>query len=440
MPQPMSKQSEERLIDAVTQLAADVDDGHSVTSAAIKSARDHSLNRNFVARMAHAYNTGKQNEQRESSHTALDKFANYEVCDPERVCAGLFSGEEEKQAAEVVASPFWTSTTSLDSLTNSIRVSSYDISATLAGYSTKQAEADHAEPHVSLLKLNVRREYDKQAQAESQRQQFTDRLIELKHEKIALALEIDELTTYFGLQPIDRQAVSTVEFHAGRVYGHQKVAALLTAVLAPLRTTEKRAGHQAPLSSFSRPDLRETPYREIHNCIKRAEHINSLQQQADRQRGSVPSSPFAAPQDNLAIGEKYASLLNPRMLLNAATNAAVTSSAVHGAMDAKKPNEENPALNKLNDPDHDSRMQSMSAQYTLQDLLANDEVISAADPEQVIKAFNEISQLSPHSAMRSGAMRPALRRALQGNSELHEADQILGMESSLQGTSGTKKN
>ena len=440
--QSMSKQSEERLISAVTQLAADVDDGHAVNTAAIKSARDHSLNKNFVARMAHAYNTGKQNEQRESSQTATDKFASYEVCDADTVCAGLFSGVEEKKAAAELPSSCWSGVESLDSITNAIRVGSYDVSAAISMgvHAVKTASVTDEIPHVSLLQLNVRREYDKQAQAESQRQQFADLNIELKHNKLALAMDLDQLTTYFGLHPMDRQEVSTVEFHAGRVYGRQKVASLLNLALAPLKTSEKRAGDQAPTASFSRPDLRETPYRVIHSCIKQAEQINELQRRIDALQSGVPDSPFVFSQDHPEAEEKFASLLNPRMLMSAATNAAVTSSAVQGAMDAKNHQAENPALSQLNDPDHDNQMQAMSAQYTLQDLLANDDVISAYPPEQVMSAFNEISQLSPHSAMRSGAMRPALRRALQGNSELHEADQLLDMESTMMNTTDKKKN
>lgn len=424
----MSKQSEERLINAVTQLAADVDDGNDVTSSAVKAARDYSLNRNFVERMAHAYNTGKQNEQRESSSHALDKFASFEVVDSQKVLKQIYGDQPAEKQAQSVASPFWTDTTSASEIIASIRQQNSE--SELVRSTVKAAHVVPELPKtIHREKLDQNHRTCKLADEHLQRQTLNDLKIQLRTEKFALATDISRLTSYFKLASVDRQPVEFVEFTAGREFGHAKVASLITAALKPLKLAEKRASDKsAPGYSYASPDFDLQPYSLIARCIKQAEFINELAETIKTAEASVPATPFEYGFKSKA--EKLASMLSPRSLMGAAAAGSILSQTI----EHDKPKEmtmDNPALAKLSDPDHDQKMKDMSAQYTLQDLMANDEVISSYPSDQVSSAFNEISQLSPHMAGLSAAMRPALRRALQGNSELHEAGQLADLEKTL---------
>jgi hypothetical protein len=68
----------------------------------------------------------------------------------------------------------------------------------------------------------------------------------------------------------------------------------------------------------------------------------------------------------------------------------------------------------------------------IQDFMLNDEVISGYDPDEVISAYNEISELSPRSSVQPAIIRPLLRKHLtQGAIEPFEAAEMADIETKL---------
>jgi hypothetical protein len=69
----------------------------------------------------------------------------------------------------------------------------------------------------------------------------------------------------------------------------------------------------------------------------------------------------------------------------------------------------------------------------LNDFLSNDPVLSGYGRDEVLNAFNQVSQLAPHAARQPAVMRGLLRRMLQqeGVLETHEAGQVGQMEKML---------
>jgi hypothetical protein len=87
---------------------------------------------------------------------------------------------------------------------------------------------------------------------------------------------------------------------------------------------------------------------------------------------------------------------------------------------------------KLEDPSHENNLRSIRAKADLTDFLANDDVISGFDPDEVLDAYNEISQLSPRATGQPALMRSLLRKRLtQGAVEPFEAGQIVDIEKGL---------
>jgi hypothetical protein len=88
--------------------------------------------------------------------------------------------------------------------------------------------------------------------------------------------------------------------------------------------------------------------------------------------------------------------------------------------------------NKLNDPQHMAELRNMQTESMLSDLLANDEVISGHDPNEVIHHFNEISRLAPRASSQSGLMRVLLRKRLQsGAMDPYDLDLLMKLEQRL---------
>ena len=90
---------------------------------------------------------------------------------------------------------------------------------------------------------------------------------------------------------------------------------------------------------------------------------------------------------------------------------------------------------EMADPDHENAIRRIRAQTMLSDLMSNDEVISGYDPNEVLDAYNEVSQLSPMSATQPALVRPWLRKRLsQGAVEPFEAAEMANVEKTLSQT------
>jgi len=81
-------------------------------------------------------------------------------------------------------------------------------------------------------------------------------------------------------------------------------------------------------------------------------------------------------------------------------------------------------------PGHETQMRAVKVQAMINDLVSNDPVLSAHDPNDVADAYNQIAQLVPHVASQPVLMRGLLRRVVQqgGVVEPHELKQVSDLE------------
>jgi hypothetical protein len=86
----------------------------------------------------------------------------------------------------------------------------------------------------------------------------------------------------------------------------------------------------------------------------------------------------------------------------------------------------------LEDPHHHNELRKIRAHAMLNEMLTNPEdPISGHDPDKVLSAFNEISQMSPRLADHPASLRPVLRRRLEGHVEPFEAKELTDIEKNL---------
>ncbi len=83
---------------------------------------------------------------------------------------------------------------------------------------------------------------------------------------------------------------------------------------------------------------------------------------------------------------------------------------------------------ELNDPLHQQRLERIRLRASLQELLETDPVIGGADPSQVVSTFNQLAATTPNVVTKPMLLAPALRRALQGDMAVYDAQSLLEQE------------
>ena len=94
---------------------------------------------------------------------------------------------------------------------------------------------------------------------------------------------------------------------------------------------------------------------------------------------------------------------------------------------------ESEVISDLLDPAHEADMQRIKMQAMLTEFMADDPVISTYDTDEVIEAFNQISQMTPRASIQPAIMRGQLRKMLQQQDAMEpfEAGQLLDVEKGL---------
>ena len=87
-----------------------------------------------------------------------------------------------------------------------------------------------------------------------------------------------------------------------------------------------------------------------------------------------------------------------------------------------------------NYPEHANKIQGIRTRAMLDDLMANDPVISGYERDEVLQAFNHLSELAPQSIMTSNMLTKSLMRKYLEQGQMldtFDVDQLLGAENKL---------
>lgn len=86
------------------------------------------------------------------------------------------------------------------------------------------------------------------------------------------------------------------------------------------------------------------------------------------------------------------------------------------------------AMRLYENPDTRDRRRQIRIQTMLADFMANDEVISTYEPDEIVDMFNEIAEIAPEVVDKTSIMRGLLQRSLtSGQVQPFEVSQILGL-------------
>jgi hypothetical protein len=417
----MSKEAENRILDAVQSVTAAVSEGSDPTDAVVKIAQELQLPIGHARVLANAYNVAESTYVRQQGNSVLEKAAVFAMADPEEIVRRLTPEIKTAAAreyetlvsAEYSRSPSWLDTPTM----------------------TKSAELHiPLQPRPAATGMTV-----KQAQ---QRIRNREQNIELlrRHAsgyKTALAHGLDDLAVWFaGAHPA--AYATAVKMAEARMPG----APVL--LLKRVAASHPHFAKAAALPEWQQFDAKREPYRTLqkladtaHSAIAADEavklametHVILTDEEMIPLTGKAPLTHGLI--DPL---EKVANII-PFMGANMARD--VVGSIARGIAPPDKDKLVQKQMQAIGSPEHEQKMQDISTQSMLHDLLANDEVVSGYDPFEVTNAYNNLSQIAPRTAQHPLAVQAMLRKQLsQGSLDPFEVEQAIKMEGQLSKLNG----
>jgi hypothetical protein len=122
---------------------------------------------------------------------------------------------------------------------------------------------------------------------------------------------------------------------------------------------------------------------------------------------------------------------NAGVLLPTIASASIVGRALN-EMGERQPGEFEQQVQQSVDPAHETALRTARTRAMLNEFMTSDPVISGYPPEQVMSAFNELSQLTPRVADQPAILRGMLARRLElGRTEPFEAEQAISAETGL---------
>jgi len=438
---PMDKAAEDRLLGAVKEAVAWVEDGIDPTDAIAKVAGDLNLNADTTALLVQAYNTGRTAFQRESnSGDILGKMAEFPLARVEDVIGRLWPSEPQlpKQASvcdDHVPDCFLRP----PSITPRRELQLREKAASVKLPRTEQPVVP-GDPNIKMAKAY--------GQAQRQEKIVEEARYQSKVARDRYLSSLSKLADYFIEAPLFRASFEDVEYNGQLMFGEPAKHAM-DYVYARNKMTEKRASG-TPFR-LSEVDPNSPPYTLLKAAIDRGREVLAAQREHQQLQKKAQtemtetlrpfcSLPSPAPTPFSVLGSSdstSAAIDQPSFDKTAGIFGSLLAGGAGAAMRGQlgpKPQSDMVAgaQNELTDPQHLNALRQIEAQTMLNDFLSNDEVLSGHDPEEVLQAYNEVVELSPHAATQPAVMRPLLRKRLsQGSYEPFEAQQIADIEKSV---------
>ncbi len=419
---PLSKTAEDRLLTAVDDVVQHVQDGLDPTAAVVKSAMSHALPPGHIKHLAYAYNASRSEQQRHSA----DPAASFPLADPAAALTELYPDTVKTAAALVRETevdgdyqrpPLW--------LRERRRYERL----------TQQPEKQAAAP------VDRRDSESMTYQAFAQARDLRRELEEARRQQTAsydqLHAHMDKLASYF-------EGVYCEPFHEVRrnvelLYGRTG-AAIMNHLAARGQCFRKHASlHPLPV------DDRREPYATLVAALKAADACLAAQAAYTKIAAELPVrleglfAGFTWPAEPDVPGPVLSRQRTTAEKLAAfGAGSAFFNMALARELAGKMPTAKTEdqllgkATQEVNNPQHEGELRNIRTTSVLNDLMANDEVISGHPPEQVMRAASELMQVAPHIADQSAIMRALLRKQLSaGALDPYDMDSLVKMEGGL---------
>jgi hypothetical protein len=440
----LSKEAEDRILDAIQDVCQHVNGGDSPTDAVVKVAEEKGLSPNFVRLVCTGYNTGATTYQREKSAAILDKMAEFPLADVDEILGRLYPADVKSNSVlkqATVVDDVYTRTPRIASRPNSTGSANGGLRQKTSSAGDISGHAKPASERSLPAEERMKHAYN---QALDQKRAMETKRAEYSQAQDLLLMNLGRLAE---LVKIGTVKLAELEYVANTYFGQDVYKAIGGFVRD--RLPKHIAKQSADLTKVA-VDWKSEPYKTLEACIKMAKVVNRLSAEYRAFETKTQTkiaelvTPFDFAQNQVA---PKSSILNTSASSDTLTKEAwgFLGGLLGGALTrqmgqigqsmpiAKPPGELSSGMAAdLDDPEHDSELRKIQSRAMLQDLMMNDEVISGYDPSDVLDAYNEIVNVTPRSGSQAAIMRPLLRKRLtQGAIEPFEAAEMVNIEKNL---------
>lgn len=437
MPTPkLSDASEKRIITALEAASGLMEDGTHPTDAIYKVAKDMRMPAGHIQLMVNAVNTGKTNEHRLSADDLFKKAEEFPLADAHAILSRLYPDTIKTAAAvrrESEVSEVYKRPPRLEGLQKQAAAPPLPALPKPAPYPT-DPNIPYEQAAVLMKKAEVARD---EARLDAAR---------LHDQCVKLA---GDLMTYFrrpGCLPFGE-----VAYNANELFG-TRGQSLMTMLADRLPTSiTKRAAitmHAARMDKAPYSLIRQVLEVSRDYFTKKSDYQSALAEVARTARESLlpfvcrPNTgrsvlaDLSLPTDDLGR-EKDAGFFSALGGGVGAYGGQRLAQGVMQKMPGYTPDQqkrESEYLTKLLDPSHEIDIRNIQAEAMLNNLMANDEVISTHHPQDVLDAYNEVSQMAPHASTQTALMRDLIRKRLSGGAgalDTFTLDSLVGTNNKL---------
>ncbi len=421
----ISKQAEDKLLQAIEKTAVLVNDGEDPSEAIAKVAAEDGIPPGSVNLMVHAYNTGRTTRQRVDGNDAMDKSADFPLADASRVLKLMYPDDvktaAEQQRTEVISTEYAIPPTGILRRREKRAICSREVDWSLGAAAPESYPTD---PMMRMRKAYGESEWLQRKVAEAR--------LAMSGAREKMATTFMELTDYFrrpGASPIPIVREQVTIMHGGK--GRQVMDQLVKVTPGLMKfSRHKRAADKKPGLEPADGE----PYALISQLLdevdaykKKKAAYNGIYKDA-AERSEALLRPFVQPRPRSVLE-------GPPSSAGSEKEAGFLTGALSGALLKKvlspKPSQAGveSTYSELTDPEHEQRLRGIRAQTMLQDLMINDSVIAGYDPGETLGAYNEIVQMAPRAADKRLLMQGLLRKRLaQGSLDPYEVEQLLNTE------------
>jgi hypothetical protein len=411
----MTKEGEARLRAALDAVVDMVNSGEAPDDAIVKVASEQAIQPGHVGLMVHAYNTGRTTRHRESHSSLLDKAADFPIADAPAILERLYPSRVKSAAAieresgvhiDYTMSPAW--------YTRASHATGMEKAAEAVDWKMSDRQVT-AYPTVRDLEAGDRIKVARQKAARAEEE---DRLQASRIQNDIMA-GFAKLAEYFA--GYTNLTLHDVRDNVETLYGNEGMA-----VLRQLDRTRPNLVKRASTGRFH--SAAAEPYQTIGHLVKLAGQLRQMiacneKRAAERaaaleelERPFVPAprqsllDPLSLPMTKRAIGEG----------LLGGINDIVGSEFIQPTIEQLRPTDKDKLVQKkleqIATPQHEQQLRDIRTRAMLEDMLSNDPVIQGHDRDDVLSAFNEVSQLAPRASQQPLLMNAMLRTRLQQGS------------------------
>lgn len=420
----MSKESEVRMIEALGEVAGLVTGGMPPSEAIAKAAAERNIPCGHIQIMANAYNTGRTELQRRSSDSVPEKAAEFALADADEILKIMYP-ETTKSAAVLKRE---------SEVDPSYGRPPEFLEKRARQEFRSQAPSFAAVPVEPAPPLDYGRASKKALDERDRlRREVDDARLKAEILKRDLEASIDKLA--LDLRTSGAPNFQEVRENSILLFG--KAASLLFDDLEERHSAFRKQA--APVDKISQVDHNKPPYSQVAGILKAAKEFLEAKRDFEKMSESVARrevellSPFDAARSGVlgaAFSTKRSSFAGGLLGTLAGTTMGREIGSQIGGKDLDKLRAS--MTGRLGDPQHEQALNNIQTEAMLNDLMANDEVISTHDPNEILSHFNELSQLAPRASAQSGLARAILRKRLQqGALDPYEVDLLLKIENSL---------